>query len=125
LSGLAHGEVRANGHLQLWAFRNGSVGARVSAVLEEFTIRIETPGGTESVGEKAAAVDHAMQVTRTITRIETNHSGRSGTIASTFKVRAPSADEAEELALQAFTAALDAAHVESDHGWLIVEVGGP
>jgi hypothetical protein len=66
-----------------------------------------------------------MQVTRTITRIETDHSSRSGTIASTFKVRAPTADKAEELALQAFTAALAVAHVEGDHGWLVVEVGGP
>jgi hypothetical protein len=66
-----------------------------------------------------------MQVTQTITQIETDHSRRSGTIASTFKVRAPTADEAEELALQAFTAALAAARVESDHGWLVVEVGGP
>jgi hypothetical protein len=66
-----------------------------------------------------------MQVTQTITRIETNYSSRFRTIASTFKVRAPTADEAEELALQAFTAALAAAHVESGHGWLVVEVGGP
>jgi hypothetical protein len=48
-----------------------------------------------------------------------------GTIAATFTVRAPTAAVAEELALQAFTAALTAAHVESDRGWLVVEVGGP
>jgi hypothetical protein len=101
------------------------VGRYSPTVLEEFTIRIETPGGTECDGEKAAAVDHAMQETRTITRIETDHSSRSGTIASTFRVRAPTADVAEELALQAFTAALAIARVESDHGWLVVEVGGP
>lgn len=97
----------------------------VHSALPEFTIRIETPDGTECDDEKAVAFDKAMVPSDTITRIETNHSGPSGTIASTFKVRAASIDEAQELALQVFTAALATAHVRSEHGWLVIETGGP
>lgn len=98
---------------------------RVRSALEEFTIRIETPDGTECDEEKAAAFDEAMVPSGAITRIETSHSSRSGTIASTFGVRAPSIDEAQDLALQVFTAALATAQVRSEDGWLVIDAGGP
>ena len=91
----------------------------------EFTIRVETPSGTECDAEKAAAVDEAMELGPQITRIESGHSTRSGTISSTFRVRAASIDDAQELALRVFSRALVVARISSEHGWLVVEASGP
>ena len=93
--------------------------------LHEFTIRIETPPGTECDEEKAAQVDDAIEPRPEITSVTTDHSSQSGTISSTFRVRAPTVDDAQEIALRAFTAALLVASISSEHGWLLVEVAGP
>lgn len=95
------------------------------APVYEFTIRVETPSGTECDAEKAAAVDEAMELSPQITRIESGHSTRSGTISSTFRVRAPNVDDAQELALRVFSRALAVARISSEHGWLVVEASGP
>jgi hypothetical protein len=50
---------------------------------------------------------------------------RIETISSTFRVRAGTVDDAQEIALRVFTAALVVARVSSEHGWLLVEVAGP
>lgn len=93
--------------------------------MHEFTIRIETPKGTDSDGEKAAQVDDAIEPRPQITSVVTDHSGQSGTISSTFRVRARTVDDAQEIALRAFTAALLVASISSEHGWLLIEVAGP
>lgn len=93
--------------------------------MHEFTIRIETPKGTQRAEEKAAQVDDAMEPRPQITSVVTDHSSQSGTISSTFRVRARTVDDAQEIALRAFTAALLVASVSSEHGWLVVEAAGP
>jgi hypothetical protein len=49
----------------------------------------------------------------------------SGTISSTFRVRAPTLDDVQELALRVFTVALAVARVTSERGWVVIEVAGP
>ena len=93
--------------------------------MHEFTIRIETPKGTECDEEKAAQVDDAIEPRPEITFVATDHSSQSGTISSTFRVRAGTVDDAQEIALRVFTAAHVVARVSSEHGWLLVEVAGP
>ena len=48
--------------------------------MHEFTIRIETPQGTECDGEKATQVEEAMKPLPEITSVATDHSSQSGTI---------------------------------------------
>ena len=88
-------------------------------------VRIETPNGTDCDGKKAAQVDDAIELITQITSVVTDHSSQSGTISSTFRVRARTVDDAQEIALRAFTAALLVASVSSEHGWLLIEVAGP
>ena len=94
------------------------------AVVHEFMVRIETPNGTDCDGEKAAQVDDAIEPRPQIASVVTDHSSQSGTISSTFRVRARTVDDAQEIALRAFTAAL-VASVSSEHGWLLIDVAGP
>jgi hypothetical protein len=97
----------------------------LSAVVHEFTIHIETPQGTECDGEKAAQVDGAIETRPEITFTATEHSSQSGTISSTFRVRARTVDDAQEIALRAFTAALLVARISTGRGWLLIEAAGP
>jgi hypothetical protein len=60
-----------------------------------------------------------------ITFVATDHSSQAGTISSTFRVRAGTVDDAQEIALRVFTAALVVARVNSKHGGVLVEVAGP
>jgi hypothetical protein len=93
--------------------------------VHEFTIRIETPQGFECDGEKAAQVDGTIETRPEIMSVATDHSSQSGTISSTFRVQAETVDDAQEIALRAFTSALWVASISSERGWLLVEAGGP
>jgi hypothetical protein len=93
--------------------------------MHEFTLRIETPPGTTMSDEARASVDEALRASSYVTGPKATLDLETGVIASTFRVEADTVEAAEETGIRVFHAALDAARVMCDHGWLLVEARGP
>ena len=88
--------------------------------MPEFTLSLETPGGTTTDEDVMGRFDEAMRASEEVSGSTAILDHGAGTISSTFQVKAPTLEVAQMIAIRVFAEALRSAGLSGDSLWRIV-----
>ena len=89
--------------------------------MPEFTLSLETPQGTTTDEDVLGRFDEAMRASEELSGSTAILDHDTGTISSTFQVKAPTLEVAQMIATRVFADALRSAGLSGDSHWRIVE----